>query len=290
MSAMNEKFADASPKPESAGAMLAAARNGQGLDVEEMSNRLRLSVGQIEALENDQYDRLAGPTFIRGIIRSYAKSLLIDPQRALDAYSRLAPKTAIPAIDVPSQNIRLQPGAAKEGYAFVKGGLLLLAAAIIGAGAWLSYTAPGIVTGKSAVIPAAKLAQDVSPRSAALAPSPSPVESTPSTPVPPPAVAGTQAESVKAPAVQAAQQPVISPGQPVLRFSFKEDAWLEVEDSTGRLIFSQLNAAGSEQVLTGKPPFALVVGNAAHVELTYDDKAVDLKPHIKGNVARLTLK
>ena len=92
------------------------------------------------------------------------------------------------------------------------------------------------------------------------------------------------------PALQAAQQPVISPGQPVLRFSFKEDAWLEVEDSTGRLLFSQFNAAGSEQVLTGKPPFALVVGNAAHVELTYGNKAVELKPHIKVNVARLTLK
>jgi cytoskeleton protein RodZ len=32
-----------------------------------------------------------------------------------------------------------------------------------------------------------------------------------------------------------------------------------------------------------------VIGNAAHVSLTYDGKPVDLTPYIKGEVARFTL-
>jgi cytoskeleton protein RodZ len=39
----------------------------------------------------------------------------------------------------------------------------------------------------------------------------------------------------------------------------------------------------------GRPPFELVIGNAAHVRLTYDGNPVDLEPHIRGEVARLTL-
>ena len=292
MSAMNEEFTSASPAPESAGAILAAARREQGLDVEEISGRLHLSAWQIEALENDQYDRLAGPTFIRGIIRSYAKTLLIDPQPALDAYGRLAPNTATPNIGVPSQNIRFQPCTTREGSAYLKAGLLLFAAlAIIGAGGWLWYMAPGNVIGKPAVTPPANPAPDGTPQPATPASLPPPVEN--AAPVPAPAVdtAGAQAPSVIPPTVQEVVPPpqVIPAGQSALRFTFQKEAWLEVKDGTGRIVFSQLKPAGSEQVLTGKPPFELIVGNAAHVALTYNDKPVDLKSYVNVHVARLTL-
>ena len=290
MSAMNEEFTSASPAPESAGAILAAARREQGLGVEEISGRLRLSVWQIEALENDQYDRLAGPTFIRGIIRSYAKTLPIDPQPALDAYGRLAPNTATTNIGVPSQNIRFQPGTTREGNAYLKAGLLLFAAvAIIGAGGWLWYMAPGNVIGKPAVTPTAKPAQDMPPQPEMPAASSPPVEHI--APAQAVDMAGTQAPSVIPPTVQEVVPPpqVVPAGQPALRFAFQEEAWLEVKDGTGRIIFSQLNPAGSGQALTGKPPFELIVGNAAHVALTYNDKPVDLKSYVNVHVARLTL-
>jgi cytoskeleton protein RodZ len=48
-------------------------------------------------------------------------------------------------------------------------------------------------------------------------------------------------------------------------------------------------SAGSERVITGKPPFSLVVGNANNVAVTMNGKTVELTPHSKGNVARLTL-
>jgi cytoskeleton protein RodZ len=44
-------------------------------------------------------------------------------------------------------------------------------------------------------------------------------------------------------------------------------------------------------VLHGKPPFSLAIGNAAQVKLVYNNKPIDLAPHINayGGTARLSL-
>jgi len=81
------------------------------------------------------------------------------------------------------------------------------------------------------------------------------------------------------------------PEQALLRFVFRRDSWVEVREADGRVIFTRLNAAGTEEQVTGKPPFSLVIGNASGVLLRYGDRAVELEPHIVGGgVARLTLK
>ena len=48
------------------GRHLTAAREAQGLSIAEAAAALKLSPKQIEALENDWYDRLPGPIFVRG--------------------------------------------------------------------------------------------------------------------------------------------------------------------------------------------------------------------------------
>jgi len=41
--------------------------------------------------------------------------------------------------------------------------------------------------------------------------------------------------------------------------------------------------------VVGVPPFEVVIGNAQQVRLFYNDKPVDLIPHVKVEVARFTL-
>jgi cytoskeleton protein RodZ len=50
-----------------------------------------------------------------------------------------------------------------------------------------------------------------------------------------------------------------------------------------------LNPRGTEQRVNGRPPLAVVVGNAHGVRLTYDERPVNLSLHTKVDVARLTL-
>jgi cytoskeleton protein RodZ len=122
-----------------------------------------------------------------------------------------------------------------------------------------------------------------------------PVESAVATPVAPPLEKPAEsekspvAEAPDKPKPEAAAEPAVPQRAHRLVLRMEEEAWLEVRDGTGRILVSSLNLAGTERAVRGQPPFELVIGNAAHVKLTYDGNPVDLKPHIRGEIARLTL-
>jgi cytoskeleton protein RodZ len=74
-----------------------------------------------------------------------------------------------------------------------------------------------------------------------------------------------------------------------IELEFEKASWVEIKQGDGRILLSQLNAGGTRQVLEGKPPFSVVIGNAPMVRLKYNEEPVDLRPHFKVDVARLTL-
>ena len=79
-------------------------------------------------------------------------------------------------------------------------------------------------------------------------------------------------------------------GSGQLSFRFGADSWVEVRDASGTILHSGTNRAGSTRSVQGTAPFTLVVGNAANVTLEQDGKPVDLAAHVRGTVARLTLR
>jgi len=81
----------------------------------------------------------------------------------------------------------------------------------------------------------------------------------------------------------------LKPWERQIRLIFVQESWVEIRDRDERVIFSQLNRPGTQQLVSGMPPFSLVVGNAHGVRLTYEDKPVDLASHTKIDVARLIL-
>jgi cytoskeleton protein RodZ len=80
-----------------------------------------------------------------------------------------------------------------------------------------------------------------------------------------------------------------SAGAGTLALQFDGESWVEIRSGSGKLLVASLNAAGSERVVSGLPPFEIVIGNAQQVRLTYNDKPVDLTPFVKVEVARFTL-
>ena len=72
-----------------------------------------------------------------------------------------------------------------------------------------------------------------------------------------------------------------------VRLSFADTSWVEIRDGRGRVLQSQTNPAGSTHVVTGDPPFSLVIGNASRVKVAFNGKPVDLAPFIRANIARL---
>jgi cytoskeleton protein RodZ len=75
-----------------------------------------------------------------------------------------------------------------------------------------------------------------------------------------------------------------------LVLTFTGTSWVQVKDASGAVIMSQTSTTGATVPVSGRPPFALVIGNADHVRTQFRGKPVDLAPHTVHNVARLVLK
>jgi cytoskeleton protein RodZ len=92
-----------------------------------------------------------------------------------------------------------------------------------------------------------------------------------------------------APAVSASPPTPPAEGMRRLTLKFERDSWVEIRGRDSKVLTSRLNPGGTEQTVEGRPPFSLVIGNAQHVRLSYDDRPIDLAPHVKVEVARFTL-
>ncbi len=69
------------------GASLREARLRQNLDFPELEERTKIRPKYLRALEDERFDILPAPTYVRGFLRSYAGSLGLDGQPFVDEYN-----------------------------------------------------------------------------------------------------------------------------------------------------------------------------------------------------------
>lgn len=65
------------------GGHLEKIRIERGLSLADVTRRLKFSERQLKALEDDDYAALPGAPTVRGMVRGYAKLLMIDPEPLL---------------------------------------------------------------------------------------------------------------------------------------------------------------------------------------------------------------
>lgn len=70
----------------SVGEFLRLERLNQGLSLEAISRITRISLHNLQYLENGQYHLLPAEIYTRGYLRSYAKVLRLDPEEIIKAY------------------------------------------------------------------------------------------------------------------------------------------------------------------------------------------------------------
>ena len=76
----------ATPKP-SPGALLQAQRETLELSLQQVSEKLNLTMHYVRSLESDSFDKLPADIFVRGYIRNYANLLGLDPVHVLQVYA-----------------------------------------------------------------------------------------------------------------------------------------------------------------------------------------------------------
>ena len=68
------------------GAVLYEARTEQGLTLEELSERTRIRVDYLKAVEEGNPEKVPGEAYFRAFIRTYAREVALDPEELLVRY------------------------------------------------------------------------------------------------------------------------------------------------------------------------------------------------------------
>ncbi|HEX2332836.1 MAG TPA: helix-turn-helix domain-containing protein [Burkholderiales bacterium] len=272
------------------GQELAAAREARGLAVADVAQQLKFAPRQLEALEQEQFEALPGATFTRGMVRNYARLLKLDPESLVQ---RIAGRCEVPdsgrlAVRY-QQPVPFSDSARRSTFTYLSAslGVLLLVGGV--AYQWHQERTAAARKATTTVIATAKPA----PRE----PEPAPVTAALAAPVAAPVAApASPVQPVVREKIITERKPVVAPasaprfaGAHRLVVRTEGEAWIEIKDSADRMLVSSLNPPGSERVVRGRPPYSLVIGNASQVSVTYDDKPIDLAPHTRQDVARLTI-
>ena len=260
------------------GRMLAQLRAERKLSTADVAQRLKYGVRQIEALEAEEFDKLPGATFVRGMVRGYAKLLDTDPQPLLDELDQRYVPGEID-LDLRDKGIPFVHSGKRGTRAYLALSLLALivVAAILyewraGTPLWSRFASNTPAPQRQSKAPPA--AQPDAPRAETQIPT---------------AAAAPSSAVAETPAAPAQQPSSGAGGEGRIRLEFDRESWVEIRDGDGKTLMSQLNPAGSRRVVVGRRPLSLVIGSGAAVRLIYNDKPVDLKPYIQIEVARLTL-
>jgi cytoskeleton protein RodZ len=259
---------------EPVGAVLARAREAAGLGLEEAARRLNFAPRQLDALERGEWGRLPGGAAVRGMVRNYARLLGLDGAALV---ARVGAGQALPDADRLAQRFR-QPVPFSDAsrrsnlaYAVLSLALLAVVAAVV-----LEWREERTGAERLSFVSAAQQPAEPARKE------PARIELASAAPQ-----ADTAGAAGAAPEDDA--QRVASGAWRRIVLRFERESWVEITSGTGKLLVSQLHPAGSERVVVGAPPFSVVIGNAQHVQLIYNDQPVDLNPHVRVEVARFTL-
>lgn len=256
--------------------MLASAREAKRLSVGDAAYALKVGNKVIEALEASDWQALPGRTFAVGILRSYGRLLDVSVDALIAEIPGAAPAMKKNISQSDTSMRKAPPSSRRDGESkrqekrMLKTGVVMILLAIV-----FAYATPtGFMDQTLQSIQALAerwVRKDVIQTQ--------PIE------------AGTQAATETAkdvPTAEATAHAQTSPG--TLELKFAAPAWVEVRDYSGRIIYSQLNAAGTTQFITGSAPLDVLIGNARQVQARWRDEPIKLDKLTGDDVARQVLR
>lgn len=77
---------DISPTTEYSGPLLRQIREAVGVELREVAERSKIGMAYLQALENEQFQRLPAQVYVRGFLAEYARALGLDADRVKQTY------------------------------------------------------------------------------------------------------------------------------------------------------------------------------------------------------------
>lgn len=276
----------------SVGKRLQIERIRMGLTPEDIANKLKLSLRQIDALEEDRYHELPGGIFIRGFVKSYAHMVGLDSAplladlKALTIHETPGKLPDLYAAQEPIQKDYRARQARGQRWLLVI--VILLAIFAVGA-AIMRYLGLQEVSFESEASSVTSYAPPMLQEE--IMPDASMVD-----------MRETDKVSLNefASNVIAAPQPTLgivvasnvasnTLAANTLQIRTTEDSWLRVVDANDETLLEGFIKANTIKNLGGSAPYQVRIGNVAHTSLIYDGKKIDLTPFAEANVATVEI-
>ena len=290
--------------PPSAGGMIRAARQAQGIDLASLAAMLKIPLRRLEALENGRHEELQGPTFERALAQAACRVLKIDPKPVL----ALLPQHERNTLERVTEGINtpFRDGQGSGGFelpALLRPGVVIVVLLVLGAIAlflvpesWVARVTRPFLGGSAAsapaeVAPAASAPTGVMtvpvelPAASAAASAPAAASKASTAPLSAATVSATAAQGIDEVLAHVAAAPSIP-----LQVIATADSWVEVVDAQGHSLLSRTVVAGESVGLDGALPMRVKIGNARGTHLKLRGDNVDLTPWTHDNVARLEVK
>lgn len=223
-------------------------RELRGISLKQISEETRIGVRFLEALEEDRLEVIPGEFYRRSYLRSYARYLGLDEDRALNAYD-FSKKDKRPDEEDPEPQ---EPRPVPSWLKWMVAALLVVGPAVL-----LLRAIPASTRESAPPVTAAPTAT-LSPRESLPAPA---LE--PTIPFP--------AEVDAAPAPSSSLARPIEDGALHLVISTVESCWLEIEVD-GEVVITGLKEQGFRQEVVARREVRMWLGNAGGVKLLVNDR------------------
>ena len=287
----NDLNPDSSENMQSPGTRLRIAREQTKMSVKHIADKLYLDNRVIEALENDEYDRLPPTIFVRGYLRNYAKLLEISPDSIIESFERTG--TQKPQLSsLTAQSKRNKPTTSQDLWPTV-GTFFVVITLIILAVLWQFYPKPTTTdqvvveapsekpTNHDGSWPPSDLYQSVD----------DPIMPTVGDPIASSVSEVNHTPTKSAPSAEETSEPVppiIPAGQQTMRVHFKDRSWMRIIDKKGQKLYDGIANAGKKLPVNGFPPFKVEVGNVGGVDIEYNGSVNEIKTYPKQRGRRQT--
>lgn len=251
---------DAVSSASTAGGLLKAARDAQGLHIGALAVTLKVPVYKLEALEADRFEVLSDLVFTRALAASVCRVLKVDAAPILAAL----PHAETPRVKTDESGLNT-PFSAGRGVL----GLQLKNRLVNPLGVAAALLLLGILL---VVMWPDEDDDEVAPKPASVVETPVPSAVMP---------------------VESAMKPTVTPTQgapAVLQLQSRGASWVEITDAQGTLQLRKMLEPGEQVQSQGPLPLLVVLGSANDVAVSVRGQPLDVTAVTKANVARFEVK
>ncbi len=273
-------------RPAGPGGQLRQARLDLKLAPEDVAHILHLSSRQIVALENDDYDKLPGPTYVRGYLRGYSQLLGLAAEPVVETYNRMVASRK--PIDLGKL---AAPAEIRRDHQLIKLVTVAVVVIVLGLSAVWWHDQPTLRVQPTTLVPTTQESRTSDAESTV--PATSALDTEPVVPVPAAPDVSPRANPAKPPesAISAAAPAPavvnVVRGRLVLRA--QSESWVEVRYGQGNRLLYETIAAGRTVTVEGETPIAVFLGNAPGVQAEFNGQTFDVGRYTHGEIARFTL-